>query len=106
MPLRTIIHIALHFMVPGAIAWYAFPRRWRVAWVIMTLTLLVDLDHILATPIYDYNRCSLGFHPLHSAPAIGIYAATVFIPKLRLIAIGLLVHMVLDWTDCIWMKWF
>jgi hypothetical protein len=105
MPLRSIIHILLHFLIPGAIARIAFRRRWEIAWLVMTITLVVDLDHMLAIPAYDPNRCSLGFHPLHSAPAIGIYAATVFIPKLRLIAIGLLVHMLLDWSDCIWMKW-
>ena len=73
--------------------------------MVMSLTLLVDLDHMLAIPMYDPNRCSLGFHPLHSAPVMGIYAATLFIPKLRLMAIGLLVHMLLDGTDCVWMKW-
>jgi hypothetical protein len=71
----------------------------------MTLTLLVDLDHFLATPIYDPNRCSIGLHPFHSAPAIGVYAFAAFIPKLRWVAIGLLLHMLLDWSDCVWMTW-
>jgi len=105
MPLHSIIHISLHFLIPAAIAWFAFPRRWRIAWLIMTLTLVVDLDHMLTIPIYDPNRCSLGYHPLHSAAAIGVYTATLLIPKLRLMAIGLLVHMLLDWSDCIWMRW-
>lgn len=105
MPIRPLIHILLHFLVPGAIAWLAFPKRWGFTWLVMSLTIIVDLDHILATPFYDPNRCSLGFHPLHSAAAIGIYAAVLFIPKLRLIAIGMLVHMGLDLGDCIWMAW-
>ena len=29
-------------------------------------TMLVDLDHLLATPLYNPDRCSLGFHPLHT----------------------------------------
>jgi hypothetical protein len=41
----------------------------------MALTIIVDLDHLLADPIYDPNRCSIGFHPLHSYPAIVIYLA-------------------------------
>lgn len=105
MAIGNILHVLLHFLVPGVIARLAFPKRWGLSWLIMSLTMFVDLDHILATPLYDPHRCSIGFHPLHSAPAVGIYTATLFVPKLRLIAIGLLVHMGLDLSDCIWMKW-
>lgn len=66
----------------------------------MIATMLVDLDHLLANPIYDPNRCSIGFHPLHSYIAIGIYLALLFIPRLRLIGVGLVIHMALDYTDC------
>jgi len=52
--------------------------------------------------VFDPNRCSLGFHPLHSWPAIGIYLVSLFSPHLRIIAIGLLIHLVLDGTDCYW----
>lgn len=60
----------------------------------------VDLDHLLADPIYDPNRCSIGFHPLHSYPAVAIYAILLFFPKVRLIGIGLIIHMALDYIDC------
>lgn len=66
----------------------------------MIATMIVDLDHLLANPIYDPNRCSIGFHPLHSYLALGIYFALLFIPRLRLIAIGLVIHMTLDYADC------
>ena len=68
----------------------------------MALTFAVDFDHLLAEPVFDPNRRSLGFHPLHSWPAIGIYLVSLFSPSLRIIAIGLLIHMVLDGTDCFW----
>ena len=68
----------------------------------MALTFAVDFDHLLAEPVFDPNRCSLGFHPLHSWPAIGIYLVSLFSPHLRIIAIGLLIHLVLDGTDCFW----
>jgi len=68
----------------------------------MTLTLVVDFDHFLAEPVFDPNRCSLGFHPLHSWPASGIYLVSLLSPRLRIIAIGLLIHLVLDGTDCFW----
>ncbi|MDH5446039.1 MAG: DUF6122 family protein [Gammaproteobacteria bacterium] len=107
--LRAIIHIGLHFLIPYLVARVVYADRWRVAFLIMISTMLVDLDHLLADPLYDPDRCSIGFHPLHTMPAIGIYVLMLAVPKLRLIAIGLLIHMFLDLTDCIWMgtmKWF
>lgn len=67
--------------------------------------MLVDIDHFLADPVYDPTRCSIGFHPLHQYPAIAVYAAAALWPRLRLIAVGLLIHMTLDALDCIWMKY-
>ena len=66
----------------------------------MVSTMLVDLDHLLATPIYDPNRCSIGFHPLHTALPILIYVVLLLPPKTRWIGIGLCIHMVLDTMDC------
>jgi hypothetical protein len=67
----------------------------------MLLTLLVDVDHLLATPIYDPERCSIGFHPLHTAPAIALYAVLALIQPTRLVGVGLLLHMALDGLDCL-----
>lgn len=72
----------------------------------MVITMLVDLDHLLATPLFDPNRCSIGFHPLHSYYAIVVYAVMALVPKTRLVGIGLLIHMLLDGTDCYWMGIF
>jgi hypothetical protein len=69
--------------------------------MIFILTMLVDLDHLLATPMYDPCRCSIGFHPLHSYVAIGIYIVLLLPVKTRIIAIGLLMHMLTDGLDCI-----
>ncbi len=67
----------------------------------MISTMAVDLDHIIATPIYDPNRCSIGFHPLHHAGMIALYAIMSVIPKTRLVGIGLVIHMMLDGLDCL-----
>lgn len=67
----------------------------------MMVTMVVDLDHLLAVPIYDPNRCSIGFHPLHSYYAIGVYVILLFFPKTRLLGIGLAIHMLLDYSNCI-----
>ena len=95
------IPIALHFLVPGLTAILFFKHRWQQAWLIMVLTMVVDLDHLLASPIYDPNRCSINFHPLHSYPAILFYILISAFPKTRLIGLGLLLHMGIDLTDCI-----
>ena len=63
--------------------------------------MVVDLDHLLASPVYDPNRCSIGFHPLHAYIAIAVYALMAAVPKLRIAAVGLLIHMTVDWGDCI-----
>ncbi len=66
----------------------------------MMATMLIDLDHLLANPIYDATRCSIGFHPLHTLFPIIIYLVACFIPKTRYIGIGLIIHMLLDSIDC------
>ena len=66
----------------------------------MISTMLVDIDHLLANPIYDPSRCSIGFHPLHQLEVLPIYILLSFIPKTRWIGIGLCIHMLLDSVDC------
>ncbi len=97
---RFFIHYFLHLIAPGLISYKYFKNIWIKAWLIMLATMAIDLDHFFATPIYDSCRCSIGFHPLHSSIAIGLYFALLFIPKTRIIAIGLLFHMLTDSIDC------
>lgn len=100
MSLASIIHLLLHAAVPGLVAWLLFRPQWRRAWLLMLATILVDLDHLLASPIYDPGRCSIGFHPLHTAPAIAAYVLLLAPRRTRLIGLGLLIHMALDLSDC------
>lgn len=95
-----MIHIALHFLVPALMARIFFPRRWVNAYLIMAATILVDLDHLVANPIYNPDRCSIGFHPLHQPWFVALYLMLCFVPKTRLIGLGLIVHMSLDAIDC------
>lgn len=103
--MRPIIHAILHFLVPAIVARWGFPERWVRAWVIMCCTMVIDLDHLLADPIYDPDRCSVGFHPLHTNIAIVFYLILCIFPKTRIAGLGLVIHIVLDFIDCIWMKW-
>ncbi|MEE3146960.1 MAG: DUF6122 family protein [Bacteroidota bacterium] len=100
--LQTLVHHSLHFIVHGLIARVFFPECWVKAWLIMIATMLVDLDHLLASPIFAPNRCSINFHPLHSYWAIAGYCVLFFISKFRVIAVGLLFHMFTDFQDCLW----
>ena len=69
----------------------------------MVTVMIVDLDHFLVNPVYDPDRCGIGFHLLHSYPAIGVYVVLAVITRTRVAGIGLLIHMALDGVDCIWM---
>lgn len=104
MPIRTIIHLLLHLAVPGAVARGFYANTWKKAWFVMFATMLVDLDHLVANPVFDSQRCSLGFHPLHSYWAVAGYVLLSLPSKTRWIGLGLLIHMFLDFTDCVWMK--
>ncbi len=66
----------------------------------MMATMLVDVDHLLANPIYDPLRCSINFHPLHRFIPIFGYALLSLFPKTRLVGLGLIIHMALDSLDC------
>src|SRR5687768_3422196 len=98
--MAQVVHYFFHLIFPAFIAFWFYKKEWKKAYVIMLLTMLVDLDHLFATPVYDPCRCSINFHPLHSLPAIGGYFILLFFPKTRIIAIGLLLHMATDWLDC------
>ena len=93
------LHLLLHGVVPGLVAWTAFRAQWGRAWLIMVATMLVDVDHLLASPVFDPNRCSIGFHPLHTAPAIVAYAVLAVLPSTRVVGVGLVIHMALDFLD-------
>jgi len=104
MTIRFLFHLFLHFAAPGVVARYFYGQYWRKAWLLMVVTMLVDLDHLRAQPVLDPQRCGIGFHPLHSYISIGVYIGLLTIPKLRIIAIGLLLHMFLDGIDCVWIS--
>ncbi len=112
-----MLHIALHFLVPAALAVAISRDRWFGTWLILVATMLVDVDHLLADPVYDPARCSIGFHPLHTTPAIIAYGLVLVGPRaleaigalrdravvrtLELVGLGLIVHMMLDGIDCL-----
>lgn len=111
--LRAVVHYTLHFVAPLLLALLFFPDgKRRKAYFIMLATMVVDLDHLLATPVFAPHRMSIGFHPLHSYPAIALYVVLCCLPYGRrrylpwwgrAVAIGLVFHMITDWQD--YMLW-
>ena len=101
--MRPIIHIIFHFLIPIIIPYLLQMKNKLKTIIILCSTIVIDLDHFLADPIYDPNRTSIGFHPLHSYYAIAIYFVLLYFPRIRLFAIGLLIHISLDYIDSLFM---
>jgi hypothetical protein len=105
---QPLLHYGGHFLVPFAIAWLLWGRlggipQWRMAGVIMAAMIIIDLDHLLATPIFDPGRCSIGFHPLHTVWAALAYLMLLAVRswKWRAVGLGCLWHLAVDWSDCL-----
>lgn len=99
--LRFFLHYGIHFLVPIAIGLLFFPKEKRFKIILILLSgILIDVDHLLANPIFDPSRCSIGFHPLHSYWAIAIYFALLAPKKTRVFGIAFLIHILADSVDC------
>ncbi|WP_461303604.1 DUF6122 family protein [Aureisphaera sp.] len=100
---QLLVHYSLHLWVPGVLAYVFFRNQWKKAWLIMVLTMLIDLDHLWASPIFDPNRCSINFHPLHTYWALMVYIVLLFFRKTRILGLGFVLHIIADSIDCFWM---
>jgi hypothetical protein len=102
--MTLFIHYFLHLLFPAIVAYYFFKKQWVKTYFIFLLSILIDFDHLLANPIYQPCRCSIGFHPLHSYLAIVFYLVLLIHPKSRIFGIGLIMHIATDSIDCLLMK--
>jgi hypothetical protein len=132
---RALIHLFLHVLLPLIVAYlYVLIRTsiepqlsFAAVFLLLMATMAVDVDHLLATPIYSPGRCSIWFHPLHTFWPMVIYGLMAVWPLvIKLVAVkratqvkapvnkthmiigilgaGLVIHMILDWIDCLWMN--
>lgn len=100
--MQTFIHYFLHFGFPFVVAYGFFRKDWKQVYWILIATMLVDLDHLIANPIFQSNRCSISFHPLHTYYAMGVYVVLLFFRRpTNIIGVGLLFHMLTDFLDCL-----
>lgn len=100
--LQPLIHYGGHLVAPFLIAWLLWRERWKQAGLVILAANLIALDHLLADPIFDPNRCSIGFHPLHGWEAAITYILMLGVPKwwVRALGLGALWHLAVDWSDC------
>ena len=99
---QTLIHYFFHLGMPLIVAYVFFRNDYKKAYLILLVTMLVDLDHLLATPIFSPNRCSINFHPLHTYYAMALYVSMLLLPKpYKIIGLGLLLHILTDLNDCV-----
>ncbi len=97
---RFIVHYGIHFVVPIAIGLLLFKERRLKVTLILLAGILIDVDHLLADPIFDPERCSIGFHPLHSYWVIAVYFGFLFFKKTWILGLALLIHIFADAMDC------
>lgn len=88
--------------MPFAIAWIVWRDNWKAAGAVIAAANLIDFDHLLADPIFDPDRCSIGFHLLHGWEAAVAYLLMLGVPKwwVRALGVGALWHLAVDWGDC------
>ncbi len=95
-----IIHLILHFLIPAVVCGAFYRSNWTKAYLMMLAAMLIDLDHLMADPIYDPCRCSIGTHLLHGFLPIAFYVLLCVSPRTRIFGIGLMIHVALDGLDC------
>lgn len=101
--IQFYVHYGIHFICPLLVALVFYKSQWKIVYLIMLSTFVIDLDHLLATPIFEPNRCSINFHPFHSYFAIVGYIILALLKKTRVFGLGLMIHILADIVDCLMM---
>lgn len=101
--IQSILHYGGHFIAPFLIAWVIWRSDWKRFGACMVAANLIDIDHLWAVPIFDPDRCSIGFHTFHGWEAGIIYAALLLVPRwwARALGAGALWHLFVDAGDCL-----
>lgn len=103
--IRFIAHYGIHFIVPIIVALYFYKENRLLASIILLSGIVIDLDHLWATPMFEANRCSINFHPLHSYIAITGYMLLFIYKRTRIFGLALLIHILADTVDCLFIRY-
>ncbi len=98
--LRFCVHYGIHFIVPIIVGLSFYKKNRLKVTIILLAGILIDLDHLLADPIFAPDRCSINFHPLHTYWAVALYLILLIPNKTRVFGIALLIHILADTADC------
>ncbi len=100
---RHIIHYSFHLLMPFLFGKLFWKENWWKAGLIIVGTMVIDLDHLPADPIFDPSRCGIGLHPLHTLWAGIAFAVMAVVPswKVGAVGIGCLWHLCTDVVDCL-----
>lgn len=103
---NTLIHILSNIILIGIVCLFSKyiikkDFDWKNASILIISSNLIDIDHLFVTPIYEANRCSINFHPLHSWYIFPIYFIGLLIKKYSFFFIGIILHLTLDYFDCL-----
>ena len=101
---RWGLHYGIHFLLPIVIALFFYKEHRLKAIIILWAGILIDLDHLWASPMFDPDRCSINFHPLHTYWAITCYFILLLPKRTRIFGLALLIHILADLTDCLLMR--
>lgn len=77
------------------------PVKGKVIFWQIFLANLIDLDHLLSTPIYQEGRCSINNHLLHSWYLFPAYILGLFSPYKYFFS-SLILHLIIDFLGCLW----
>ncbi len=72
----------------------------RLALIQILLANLIDLDHLLSSPIYEPGRCSINNHLLHSYFMFPLYLIGLF-SRYRYFWASISLHLLIDYLGCI-----
>ncbi|WP_281542909.1 DUF6122 family protein [Maribacter aestuarii] len=100
---RFLLHYGIHFVVPILVALVFYKKDSLRAALVLLAGIIIDIDHLIANPIFDAVRCSINFHPLHSYWAIACYVLLFIIPKTRIWGLAFLIHILADYVDCLFL---
>jgi len=103
--LQNFVHYFLHFAIIALIAYFFDKKNWKRYYFVLLATMIIDIDHLWESPIFDPDRCSINFHTFHTYIAAFIYLVLCLWIKNKIAKIfffGLLFHLFTDALDCLW----
>lgn len=99
---NTLLHYSNHFIIPFVVLWLFYNKKRAIRlYPYALISMCIDLDHLWANPIFDPNRCSVGFHSFHQWwIIIPVWIILLRTQNMHVLGWALLWHLCTDWIDC------